>query len=356
MNEKFIQTLSLLKKVASANQLYVWLVILSLALGIFSSLHRDLFDSRKAIESLREDSRLFEKISSEELMQKMGKNNIFFWAFRLTFLSGFALFLLGVYISVLFFRDLAKGRILLFSRDFTLVHWEISDILRALVVILFFVNFLHLAEPLFLEAFNLTPPNLSARFIGQAFLIHTFSLAVILYFVLKKYASQLSALGIKFTNLRDNIFMGIVHYIGLIPLLFASIFLSLLVAQSFRYEPPPSPISFFFFQSQPRFLLFLTVFFITLFGPFTEEIFFRGFCYPALRKKIGPLKAAGLVSLIFAWLHMNIIGFLPIFILGLVLVYLYEKTHSLTASIAVHVIHNSLILYLVFLYRSLLLR
>ncbi|MFN7170978.1 MAG: lysostaphin resistance A-like protein, partial [Candidatus Omnitrophota bacterium] len=73
--------------------------------------------------------------------------------------------------------------------------------------------------------------------------------------------------------------------------------------------------------------------------------------YPPLRNRLNPLKAMFLVSFFFAWLHMNIIGFLPIFVLGLLLVYVYEKSQSLIPSIFIHMLHNSLILYSLFLYR-----
>ena len=43
---------------------------------------------------------------------------------------------------------------------------------------------------------------------------------------------------------------------------------------------------------------------------------------------------------IFALLHLNLIAFLPIFILGLCLSFLYEKTGSLVPCMVLHMTHN----------------
>ena len=47
---------------------------------------------------------------------------------------------------------------------------------------------------------------------------------------------------------------------------------------------------------------------------------------------------------LFAAVHIDIFAFLQIFILGLLLGHLYEKTKTLAASIVVHIMHNLLTL------------
>jgi membrane protease YdiL (CAAX protease family) len=76
-------------------------------------------------------------------------------------------------------------------------------------------------------------------------------------------------------------------------------------------------------------------------APVVEEILFRGFLQPAVRTTFGKLKAIFISGLLFALIHLNAHVFLQIFILGLLLAYLFEKTESLIAPITVHICHNT---------------
>ena len=82
--------------------------------------------------------------------------------------------------------------------------------------------------------------------------------------------------------------------------------------------------------------------FVALVGPAIEEVFFRGFTYTAFRNRWGVRWAIVGSAALFALLHMNLIAFIPIFILGVFLAYLYEKTGSLVPSMTVHMTHNFL--------------
>jgi membrane protease YdiL (CAAX protease family) len=63
--------------------------------------------------------------------------------------------------------------------------------------------------------------------------------------------------------------------------------------------------------------------------------------------------AMALSALFFSFLHTNVIGFVPILMLGIFLAYLREKTGSLIPSITVHVIHNTALASVMFLVREL---
>ncbi len=75
-------------------------------------------------------------------------------------------------------------------------------------------------------------------------------------------------------------------------------------------------------------------------APVCEEIIFRGYFYAAAKKFAGPWVAAICSALVFGAAHGNLAALLPLFILALVLVFLYEKTGSLWAPIAVHFCFN----------------
>jgi membrane protease YdiL (CAAX protease family) len=95
--------------------------------------------------------------------------------------------------------------------------------------------------------------------------------------------------------------------------------------------------------SQP-FLLGLTAFEIVTIVPITEEFLFRGLLQNWLKKQFGNgFLAIGLTSLLFAIFHFsnkqgitNIELLLSLFFLSCFLGFIYEKQHSLWASIGLH--------------------
>jgi membrane protease YdiL (CAAX protease family) len=78
-----------------------------------------------------------------------------------------------------------------------------------------------------------------------------------------------------------------------------------------------------------------------LVAPLCEELLFRGYLYPVAKKFTGPWLAACSSALFFAAAHGNLSALLPLFLFGLLLVWIYEKTGSLWAPIAVHFCFNS---------------
>ncbi|MGE4357280.1 MAG: lysostaphin resistance A-like protein [Candidatus Omnitrophota bacterium] len=342
-----------IRKIILENEIYLWLIFLSLALGIFSYLNRDNLEIARVDEVFKERISQFEEITPQDFVKNIEENIYVSYLFKINFLIGFFVFVFGIYLCLLFLSKLFKRNVSLFSQNFPEAGWQVIDIFRVIVVIVFFINFLKVIEPVFLKTFEV---DLFVYFIVRVFLFDIFCLGVIFYFVFKKYRLTFYNLGLKLDNFINNLLIVFPHYIGIIPVLFLTVIITFFLTDFFKYKPEISPLFYFFFLPQPKYLIFFTAVFIAIIGPVIEEVFFRGFCYPALRKRFGPLKAMFLVSFFFALLHMNVIGFLPIFTLGLLLVYLYEKTNSLISPIGLHILHNSLILYLIFLYRMVFLK
>ena len=77
-------------------------------------------------------------------------------------------------------------------------------------------------------------------------------------------------------------------------------------------------------------------------APFIEEILFRGFIYRVFIKT-WPLWFGSILSAaLFALIHVQFQTFIPLFILGLLLNYSYNKTGSLWTSIVLHSMNNIL--------------
>jgi membrane protease YdiL (CAAX protease family) len=88
-------------------------------------------------------------------------------------------------------------------------------------------------------------------------------------------------------------------------------------------------------QSFPNPLLFLLV--GCVFGPFVEELFFRGVMYSWLRERVPAVAAVVLSSLIFAGLHP---GFAIQFAGGLLFTVLYEWRRNIWPGFIVHAAAN----------------
>jgi len=76
--------------------------------------------------------------------------------------------------------------------------------------------------------------------------------------------------------------------------------------------------------------------------PIAEEVFFRGFLYAGMRERWGTGWALVVSALIFALIHLTPGVLPPLFVIGLLLAYLYERTDSLWPSILLHAVINSM--------------
>ncbi|MCX6923865.1 MAG: CPBP family intramembrane metalloprotease [Verrucomicrobia bacterium] len=86
-----------------------------------------------------------------------------------------------------------------------------------------------------------------------------------------------------------------------------------------------------------------------LVAPVAEEILFRGILYPAVKQAGFPQVALWGTSVLFAAIHMNLLSFVPLTVLALVLVALYERTNNLLAPITAHALFNAVNLVTLFL-------
>lgn len=93
--------------------------------------------------------------------------------------------------------------------------------------------------------------------------------------------------------------------------------------------------------------IYLIIFYISI-GPVGEEILFRGILYPCIKQSGYPRLALWGTSLAFAAIHFNLPIFLPLLVLGMVSVWLYEKTNNLLASITLHSAFNAIELIIMY--------
>jgi membrane protease YdiL (CAAX protease family) len=81
---------------------------------------------------------------------------------------------------------------------------------------------------------------------------------------------------------------------------------------------------------------------VILVAPVCEELFFRGFLFRVLRLRM-PLWLAALIDgLVFGLVHGSLVIVPVLAFLGIVLCYVYERTGTLFATIALHALNNTI--------------
>lgn len=100
----------------------------------------------------------------------------------------------------------------------------------------------------------------------------------------------------------------------------------------------------------------LAVLAVVILAPVAEEVFFRGVVFNALLREAGSRWAYIGSAALFAVIHLEPVAMLPLFLLGLALAWVYQRTRNLLAPIAMHVTVNGIAVALVLLDRFDLIR
>ena len=160
------------------------------------------------------------------------------------------------------------------------------------------------------------------------------------------------------TGMLREMAVGLGGYLAALPFFAAVLIFLVAFAHFFHYEPPPHKLVEVFLEEEERSpaLIFYSIFLAAAAGPFFEEIFFRGFCYPIFKKRWGMCWALLLSSAFFALIHESTFAFWPIFVLGMALTYLYEKRGSLIAPVTLHIVHNSIFIAYFFLAKQVVMK
>ncbi len=85
-------------------------------------------------------------------------------------------------------------------------------------------------------------------------------------------------------------------------------------------------------------------------GPILEELLFRGLILDGFLNRYKPGKAIFWSAFLFGLFHLNPWQFIPGFMIGLLLGYIYLKTRSLTTAILMHIVNNTFSYLIMFFY------
>ncbi|MBI1976200.1 MAG: CPBP family intramembrane metalloprotease [Candidatus Omnitrophica bacterium] len=264
--------------------------------------------------------------------------------------------------TLLMFGALAVGLLLFFTwgvgflkkriPEPSPVPWELWDLVRVLILSFFWGQLSFIGGLAVLRLAKMGPLDQHFLMLAGTLWFDLVVFICILYVVLRRSKGTVEHLGLNKRSLLTNIKVGILGYLSSLPILLITLLLVLGAAHLLKYEPPPQPVQEIFLTEKNGRVVLFGIVLVSVLGPFFEELFFRGLLYNALRKRMGSMTALWLNSSLFAAVHANLFGFLPILVLGALLTLLYQKTGSLAAPITVHVLHNSLMVGFLFLIKQ----
>ena len=302
-------------------------------------------DRHAAEEKALKDRETLERVFTE--------NKYLAFIFALVSLLVIALFLLGLVIDAIFVIARSSGKkIEISTYKGQKTSWGIWDVSKVVILFLFFGYVLLIIEASLRRICPIVKDD-NFRMILNSSIMDALCAVFILHFTVGQYKERLASLGLSLKNFFKNVYYGIVGYIALIPVLIGIIAVIAFIVSVTKYTPPKQPVVELFLKEKDTSFLLYASLFAAIAGPIIEELFFRGFVYNAVKKYIGVFWAALITAAMFAVLHAHLVGFLPILALGILLAYLYEKTGTLVSSITVHMIHNTGMVFLVFLVKKL---
>jgi membrane protease YdiL (CAAX protease family) len=185
------------------------------------------------------------------------------------------------------------------------------------------------------EALNTTTGTIT---VGTFWLLNVANIvcvALIVAAVLGFYKDKLSSLGFTTNKLPKALLYGVVGFV--LAFILAAI-VGYPIQQQFGVDPTQEALSQTAAVPELLPIVFLSG---VIIAPIAEEIVFRGYLYKAFRDRFKPSYAIVLSAALFSVIHLELLAAAPLFVIGIVLAYVYEKTGNLMAPITLHVLNNA---------------
>ncbi|AGB40717.1 CAAX amino terminal protease family [Halobacteroides halobius DSM 5150] len=230
------------------------------------------------------------------------------------------------------------------------IDWQLADIILVLFFtltvtpILFHVVWWGLDQILALD--SLMQIRLLILNLIQAVLLGSLTLIV----VTRNYYLSVSNFGLKKIDIDSILKYGVVG--GIVICIFVVLINNLIhavVSKIYGINPPTQQVIKDLLKSNNNWIFILHTCLIVIIAPISEEIFFRGFIYSYCKSKLGITKGILLNGVIFGLAHFSIWVFIPTFLGGIILAWIYERTNSLYSSILAHGVWNLIIVLLIFI-------
>jgi len=156
---------------------------------------------------------------------------------------------------------------------------------------------------------------------------------------------------------REAAARGLLDFLIALPLIFVvNLIWNAALVCLHHFQPslqlsPQNVVLLFFENGSPWLLAVLAVIAIFI-APVNEELLFRGGLYRFLKSRCRPHLALAITSLLFGLAHANLLEFLPLVLIGALLVRTYERTGRIIAPIVFHAAFNAVNISLILLSRT----
>jgi membrane protease YdiL (CAAX protease family) len=134
--------------------------------------------------------------------------------------------------------------------------------------------------------------------------------------------------------------LGALAAVAALPFAWLLVQVSAAVMRVFFLEPAEQSAVTTLQNSSHSWQYVLMGFMAVVVAPAAEEVLFRGLLYPYLKQRTRPWVAVLWSSVLFGAIHMNLVTFLPLTLLAVLLVWLYEATGNLLAPVIAHAVFN----------------
>ncbi len=178
--------------------------------------------------------------------------------------------------------------------------------------------------------------ELTAEGVFQAAIFYVVLVTGLVAFLKLRGLSPVELFGLRRPFLGRGLLLGLGGLVLCYPLIFFAQFVSYEIAG----KPEPQLIVQFLVGSEGWVDRASVIFVAVLVAPLAEEFLFRGYFYGVLRKWTGRWWGLAISTLVFAGVHGHLPSFAGLFILGLLLGLLYERSGSLWVPVTVHAVFN----------------
>jgi membrane protease YdiL (CAAX protease family) len=221
------------------------------------------------------------------------------------------------------------------------IKWKFSDSLISLLVFVPLLLALLVPLTLLLGIFSVhistTLENINTWSFLVLYLLQVgVMFGLVWFFAIKLGQAHWSELGLRSYGIFRSLVLALTAFI----LIFASNTTYGLIASRFvPMEDLQGRVSKIILSGRVSLALLIPI--VIFIAPIVEEIFFRGFVYPAFRKKMGVVWGILLSALVFTLFHLEPYQIPPLLVIGAILAFIYERTRSLVPVIILHGLNNA---------------
>lgn len=220
-------------------------------------------------------------------------------------------------------------------------NWKLDSVLRLVLGIFFCLCIGTLLAALVRGKVDPEAPPSIARIIISALTFQGAAIVLTWRFLREHQATWVTGFGFKNNGLKA-IGLGVLLVGVFLPVGWSLQMLSIKIMHFFGWEVTEQ-LALTALRNSGTTPQFIALGIATIFlAPLAEELLFRGVLYPAVKQRGYPRAALWGTSVLFAAIHFNVAIFVPLLLLAVLLVWLYEKTDNLLAPIAAHVAFNAI--------------